>query len=111
MDDIQLWIRDMERTFNLLRASPDAEYLYLALPANGKLTQAKLADVIGAKPSHVRKLMRELRRAGYAVCSDNKGCWKTTKPHEINRTIKHLEGRALSLLRTASAMKKRMRIA
>ena len=106
---LQQRMMSLDSTTVPLKASEEAMYLLSLLPTQGRIKQVVLAEKMGCKPAHVRKLMRELRRVGFAVCSDNKGCWQTRKPHEIIKTINNLRGRAQSLIKTASAMEKRMR--
>jgi len=73
-----------------------------------KVTQADLAAELHTSAVTIRKQIRELRRAGWLVCTDGDGCWLTGDRGEIERTIKSLSGRELSILSTVAAMKKHL---
>jgi len=73
-----------------------------------KVTQAALAVELNTNAATIRKLIRELRRGGWLVCTDGDGCWLTGDRREIERTIKSLAGRGLSILSTVAAMKKHL---
>lgn len=47
-----------------------------------------------------------LRSDGYPVCSSCRGYWYSEKPEDIDKTLKHLEGRISGMQRAITGLKR-----
>lgn len=54
--------------------------------------------------SQNRDLIRELRRKGYPICSDEDGYFYSEDPNDIHATVMQLKSRLISLSETSKAM-------
>jgi len=63
----------------------------------------RLFDITGAE---VRDSVRELRREGYPIANSSNGYYYADSFEQIRNTVEDLEGRASSMLKTASALRK-----
>lgn len=98
----------VERFYRPVVLSEGAKALLEVLRGRtAKAKQAELAVELNMNAATIRNLIRELRRGGWLVCTDSDGCWLPRDRAEIERTIKSLSGRGLSILATVAAMKKR----
>lgn len=67
----------------------------------------QLAEILGATPRHIRKLISELREAGVAVCgTPADGYYIAANAEELQHTCDFLRSRAMHSLTLESRLKK-----
>lgn len=83
------------------------ECLHLLREQTKPIKQPDLAKELKVTPSVVRGYFKQLRRAGYLILATKRGCWLATNQTEIDKWRQGYESRALSILGTLAAIRKR----
>jgi len=66
-----------------------------------------LETEFGLMGTQVRDIIRQLRREGYEICSNEKGYWMAQTSEEVDDIIKNLKSRSLSMLETITSLQRR----
>lgn len=76
-----------------------------------KVTREELSRCLGINDRAVRQAISELRREGYNICSDSSGSgYWLGSPEETRKTIAQYRRRAITCLKTAIDMEKRLEL-
>lgn len=71
-----------------------------------KITSATLYERLSIPDAALRVIVHALRLAGYPIASTNAGYWWAATAEEIDPTIAHLKGRAVSLYEVVRSLEK-----
>ena len=83
----------------------------LSIISNGRATREDLVKLTGVSDRLVRKVISELRREGYNICSDSqgKGYWLGNEA-ETRKTIAEYKHRATKCFQIAVDMERRLEL-
>lgn len=65
-----------------------------------------ICELFNLKKESLRAVVNCLRSDGYPVCSSCRGYWYSEKPEDIDKTLKHLEGRISGMQRAITGLKR-----
>ena len=66
----------------------------------------ELCVLFNLTDKHLRNVVSDLRQAGEAVCSSHYGYWYSTKPEDIEKTLRRLEGQVSNMYRSIEGLKR-----
>lgn len=100
----------MEETKNVWISDQAAEVLeYLKTTHYEESIAVKsgaICELFNLKKESLRAVVNCLRSDGYPVCSSCREYWYSEKPEDIDKTLKHLEGRISGMQRAITGLKR-----
>lgn len=84
----------------------DAQYIYNLIPTGQEnaIHLDNIAKSLGVSPRYAKKLVRDARMEGLAICSGDCGYWIASNEEEQELFIKRLRKQGYERLKTAKAV-------